>query len=416
MTRSLGGLLAATALLAAGPVLVSSGTPDSTAADIFERRIMPIFRSPNPSSCTECHLAGVDLKNYILPSHEKTFVSLRDLGLVNLDRPEESKILKLISMGEKKGAELISDKVRRQEYEAFAEWIKACVADPRLRDAPKLAAAELAQPRRPNEVIRHARTDRVLDSFTRNVWSQRERCLWCHSAQGGNNAKLVAEHGEEVTWMKGSPEETMRYLASTRILNLKAPEKSLLLTKPTNQVKHAGGQKMLVGDMAYKGFRAWVEDYARTVEDKYGKASELPRDGGPEYFGSKIVLKITGTPPAWADRMLQVNVHAWDAKKNAWEAEPVATSDRAVWGKGKLWGHALWLMAPRGSDRARAWSSGKPSLPNGRYLVRAYLDLQGKLQRDWKATLGRAEFVGEAELTTGWPEGETTIEASRLRR
>ena len=30
--------------------------------EVFERRILPIFKSPNPSSCTECHLAGVDLK------------------------------------------------------------------------------------------------------------------------------------------------------------------------------------------------------------------------------------------------------------------------------------------------------------------------------------------------------------------
>ena len=29
--------------------------------EVFEQRIMPIFKSPNPSSCTECHLAGVDL-------------------------------------------------------------------------------------------------------------------------------------------------------------------------------------------------------------------------------------------------------------------------------------------------------------------------------------------------------------------
>ena len=47
------------------------------AKEVFDRRIMPIFRSPNPSSGTECHLAGVDLRNYISPSHEKTFVSLR---------------------------------------------------------------------------------------------------------------------------------------------------------------------------------------------------------------------------------------------------------------------------------------------------------------------------------------------------
>src|SRR5262245_29764747 len=66
----------------------------SEALALFEQRIMPIFRSPQPSSCVQCHLASVDLKNYILPSAEKTFVSLRDQGLVDVKNPEQSKILK----------------------------------------------------------------------------------------------------------------------------------------------------------------------------------------------------------------------------------------------------------------------------------------------------------------------------------
>src|SRR3974377_1291455 len=95
-----------------GPLLLADGQP--TPQQVFEKRILPIFKSPNPSSCTQCHLAGVDLKNYILPSHEKTFLSLRDQGLINLGRPEESKILTLIRMGEKdtKAAALIHEKVR----------------------------------------------------------------------------------------------------------------------------------------------------------------------------------------------------------------------------------------------------------------------------------------------------------------
>src|SRR5207237_1243437 len=65
-------------------LLVVTFTAHAPAADqpspqqVFERRILPIFKSPEPSSCLQCHLSGVDLKNYILPSHEKTFASLRD--------------------------------------------------------------------------------------------------------------------------------------------------------------------------------------------------------------------------------------------------------------------------------------------------------------------------------------------------
>src|SRR5687768_11107898 len=96
---------------------------------IFERRIMPIFRSLNPSSCTECHLAGVDLKNYIVPSHEKTFLSLRDQGLIDMKNPAESKILRLISMEPSDGAKLLSATTRKKELEAFTEWIKSSAQD-----------------------------------------------------------------------------------------------------------------------------------------------------------------------------------------------------------------------------------------------------------------------------------------------
>ncbi len=90
---------------------------DSAALELFSQRIMPIFQSPNPSSCVQCHLAAVDLKNYILPSHEETFASLRVQGLVDLDHPRKSKILTLIDMGERdadKGARLIHEKTRRR--------------------------------------------------------------------------------------------------------------------------------------------------------------------------------------------------------------------------------------------------------------------------------------------------------------
>src|SRR5678810_1272499 len=102
--------------------------------------------------------------------------SLRDQGMIDLAKPADSKILRLIGMGDNQGAALVSAKVRKIELEAFTEWIKASCADPKLRDAPKLAASELAQPKRPDEVIRHDRIDAVLASFEKNVWSQRFRC------------------------------------------------------------------------------------------------------------------------------------------------------------------------------------------------------------------------------------------------
>ena len=88
IATGLGMILFCSALAGRG-----SAGDEPKAADIFAKRILPIFKSPNPSSCTQCHLAGVDLKNYILPSHEKTFLSLRDQGMVNLETPDYAGVL-----------------------------------------------------------------------------------------------------------------------------------------------------------------------------------------------------------------------------------------------------------------------------------------------------------------------------------
>ena len=128
---------------------------------LFEQRIMPIFKSPEPSSCVQCHLASVDLKDYILPSHEQTFVSLRDQGLIDLEQPRASKILQLIEMGEQDRdayAKRIHARLRKAEYEAFAAWIVACCADPKMRSLPPVADPPPAGPVKPDAVIEFTKT------------------------------------------------------------------------------------------------------------------------------------------------------------------------------------------------------------------------------------------------------------------
>ena len=137
-------------------------TPES----VFETRLQPIFDSPNPSRCVQCHLSSVDLKDYILPSSRQTFLSLRDQGLIDTQRPGESKILHLISMGDSDPDALsqrIHAKKRKAEYDAFSTWIKACCQDAALlAEKPERSTAK-AGPSHSDDVIRHTRKDRILD-------------------------------------------------------------------------------------------------------------------------------------------------------------------------------------------------------------------------------------------------------------
>src|SRR5207249_1558545 len=99
------------------------------------------------------------------------------------------------------------------------------------------------------------------------------------------------------------------------------------------------------------------------------------------------------------------DVYAWDAAKKVWEPEPIATTDRKVWADGKQWQHNLTLLAAKDSERAATWRKNGATLPRGRYLVKVYVDQGGRLAGDWKATLGEADFVGQAEVESAWPDG-----------
>jgi hypothetical protein len=138
---------------------------------------------------------------------------------------------------------------------------------------------------------------------------------------------------------------------------------------------------------------------------KYKTVADLPVAADARLrFGTDAWLKLENTPPAWGDKLLQVDVYARDEKAGTWEAKPVATSDRAVWGKGKLWQHTVTLLAEPGSDRAKAFAR-KPALPPGRYLLKVYVDADGRLAKDWTATLGEADYVGQVEVRAAWKEG-----------
>ncbi|MDA0589288.1 MAG: hypothetical protein O2820_14970 [Planctomycetota bacterium] len=442
----------------------SAFAADPTPASVFDARILPIFRSSQPSSCVQCHLSSVDLKQYILPSHEKTFLSLRDQGLVDLKEPKNSKILTLISMGEKdldKGAKLIHEKMRKAEYDAFAGWIEACSKDESLCSLPPLTEAERAQPEHPVEVIRHARKSRLVDSFVRTVYSQRFRCFPCHTphdidptnpqhqAPMKNMKKFKEEYPQVVERMdifKETPEATLAYLiersrkthdGDVPMLDLRDPKNSLLVLKPLSKLppkgddgkltiprssstldamSHMGGLKMHRDDQSYKSFVAWIQDYSKVVQGQYKSVEELPADN---WFGSQLMVRVLQTPDEWkAGTPVQLFVHAWNAKTESWAPKPIAFTQGTVTPKHMVNG-ALFLLAPDNRELTKDWSRETAKLPRGRYLVKAFVDSHHKLAKDPTVILGEGDFYGQAEIRSArWREGfrqAETIDGGSLK-
>jgi hypothetical protein len=375
----------------------TSGSETATSLAIFERRILPIFQSPKPSSCAECHLSGVDLKQYIRPTQQATFASLVSAGMIDPQHPDKSKILGFINRRPDQES-LVTQQVRQQEYDAFRAWIHSAVSDPALLAAQADTAP--AGPQLPLEVIRHARTDRVLASFIEHVWTEAGRCAACHSPD--QNQKHVQKHGEQVSWITlGDPQLTLNYMLDANLIDPESPEDSLLLTKPTMQVEHGGGQKMAVGDRTYKQFRRFIDDYAAIVQGKYSAGEPLPEPEAQASVVTEIWLKIEGVPAKYDQLLLQADLYQWTG--SGWSEHRVATSDRPVFGKENLWQHSLSLTAPRDSQQSTQLASGK--LQPGRYLVKLYIDQREKLKQDFTTELDQDDFVGQVEVESRWPSG-----------
>jgi hypothetical protein len=419
-------------------------------AELFNARIMPIFRSSDPSSCVQCHLSSVDLKNYILPSHEKTFLSLRDQGLIDLEAPAKSKILTLIRMGDKdqdSKARRIHEKTRLAEYEAFEAWVDACCKDSKLRTQPPLTEAERAAPSNSNAVIRHARKSRVVDSFARNVWSQRMRCFPCHTPHeidptNGRHQVAIknmkkfeeqypAELIERLRIFKESPEATLQHLVNrsrktpegqTPLLNLADPANSLLLLKPMSKVPpknadgsfdlpspsdspmtHMGGLKLHKNDQSYKSIISWMTDYAAVVNGQYKSVDELPADN---WHGSKLVLRLTAAPDNWkVGTPVQLFVHRWNEASKSWTDQAVAFTQGTVTPRHMVNG-TLFLLKAKQSPGIDNHNAKNATLPRGRYQVRAYVDSDELLAADPTLMLSEKHFAGQATIKSArWREG-----------
>lgn len=382
--------------LAFASAISNAAADDASALEVFEQRILPIFQAQRPSSCTECHLSGVDLKDYIQPDQAKTFASLVRVGLIDVKRPSKSKILEFIRRQPKQPS-LVTSKVRAQELAAFQSWIEAAVRSPKLLASQSDAAIG---PQVPEEVIRHARKDRVLNSFVENVWSEVGRCAACHSPD--RNQKQVKEHGEQVSWIRlQRPKATLDYMLEAGIINTDQPLESLLLTKPTMQVEHGGGQKMVVGDRTYKQFRRFIDDYTAVIHSEYKSAEDLPAENNEVSIVTDIWFKLTDVPSKYDKLLLQVDLYR--KTDSGWSKFRVASSDRPVFGPGRLWQHSLSLTAPRSSQWARQLSSKR--LPGGLYLAKIYIDRAGRLKKDFEAILGEDDFVGQVEFESRWPAG-----------
>ncbi|PHS18366.1 MAG: hypothetical protein COA78_02555 [Blastopirellula sp.] len=387
-------------------ILVSTASlqAEDSALDLFRTRISPILKSSNPSSCTECHLSGVDLKNYIGDTQEETFASLKEAGLIDMKHPDQSKLLTFIKRAPEKQTP-VSEKARNLEYEAFRAWIHAAVKDPKVA-AAKTETNQLG-PTLPLEVIRHTRQDRVVGSFVENVWTEIGRCVSCHSAE--MNRKMIGRNDntkediDAISWVvPRNPAATLDKLYESGNIDTDDPYASLMLTKPSGLSDHGGGPKFAVGSRTDKNYRRFLKDYAAILNDEYQDAKELPEPSKQVAFITKQNLRIVDLPEKFGRKLLRADIYRWQGDK--WSETPWGTAENAIAGKRHMWQSYVLATAPRDSARAKKLKPETP-LPGGRYLIKIYIDQEDKVKADRDYVLGPKEFYGQVEIKGPWKVG-----------
>ena len=387
----------------AGRLTAELATAD--AGTIFARRILPILQADNSSSCTECHFAGVELRDFILEDQASTFASLKASGMINVDKPDESKLLRFIGRKPEKPDPLI-EKVRQTELVAFQAWIRAAVREPELLKATSNVETGTSLP---PEVIRHARKDRVLSSFVDNIWNEMGRCINCHSPD--RNRQKIGRNGftkedvDAISWIvPQDPAATLKKLLDGGNIDTSDPAASLVLTKPAGLEEHGGGPKFFPGSTTYRNFLGFLTDYAAITSGGYRSADDLPAPARELTLLSEQQLRITNIPAAYSGMALQVDIYRRDDSTRNWSDHRWATGFSRVNGKQHVWQNPIIVTAPADSPLTGEIRKRK-LLPSGEYLIRIHIDRDRKTENDPTYEPGKADFVTEVEISGDWKPG-----------
>jgi hypothetical protein len=241
---------------------------------LYARRIEPLLAEDRPKSCNECHLSGIDLSLFVRGDACRTMACMTEQGLVDLERPEDSKILQWIDRANP-SSPLITESVIQEEYDGFLEWIRwsqgcggeVCgqIEDPCAGGSGQLdcAMAEdhdegepFVDPGDCSDLTREA-------VFREKVFAWRGRCSPCHYEGAEVPPTIMAP-----VWIAAGPCNqasltTMRTVLARDYIDLEQPDQSLLLLKPLAEglggVEHGGGDKFHTkDDSAYVDFLYWI--------------------------------------------------------------------------------------------------------------------------------------------------------------
>jgi len=242
---------------------------------LYDERIDPLFRDEQPSSCNQCHLTGLDLRQYVRSSPCETFSCLVDLGLVDTATPRESTVLTWIKRAQP-DSELITQNVIDAEYDAFLEWITYNSQCSECSGVPCSAGLDggsfcsddfdFAQSDAGNSAL-GCSEDALAQAFRATVYRNRGRCAPCHINEPDHEKYQAPLWIEVQTDCETASLRTLDNVLHAGYLDTRNPQSSLLLLKPLAErhggVVHGGHDKFDgMSDPGYEAFLSFIEHLA----------------------------------------------------------------------------------------------------------------------------------------------------------
>lgn len=387
-------------------VICISSVHAESPSEIYQRRVIPLLRSDTSSSCSECHLGGVNLKEFLYEDQQRTFAELRSRGWIDVEHPERSKLLSLIARSSESPNKFQTE-TREQELAALSAWISAATTDSGLIAVPIPKRNDLALD---NEVMKHARKDQLISRFSQTVWSELERCANCHSPE--RNEKQREKHGETMSWIvPRSPQATLDLLVERKLIDLDHPHKSLLRTKPLGTDEHGGGIKFPDGGQTDKAWQQFLTDYARTIKGEYRTTQQLPQPIEKRSWRTGLHLRISDWSPELASHLMTVTMHL-ELPSGEFDNQPIAYAESRVQQASGAWSNSLSaVLTPEAWNRIDPREPPKVEqlLPAGRYELRVWDAIAEEVLSNKSSVRDRSvQQLGRMTIPELWKPGHSS--------
>lgn len=152
-------------------------------SDMYVRYVEPFVSGAVPTSCSQCHMTGIDISLYAQDTPCATMACMVEMGAVDLQDPSGSSLLSQIQLGDPNSSVFDVD----QEHQAMLEWIEwsaqchgEVCADV---ETPACSSGTGAGSTGQNPIGDCSEDDLLLE-FWNSVIVDRGRCLTCHSDYG----------------------------------------------------------------------------------------------------------------------------------------------------------------------------------------------------------------------------------------